>query len=214
MKLIGNQLRKRMEDIRLAREAEIFRVEEEKIQTALALKREQELAEKLRVAKLLELKLGFEQELLKTMSYWKNMINRNLTSPIYLSEIIEIYEYLSHMEDIKREPILFETISYMLEVLTNPEANLQDATPYNEIFDKDDAIYSLKFLTIQHWDEQVFVKVSLRLMNKCNLTQLSTFLSILSTELLRRNSIMEEIYFSNLYIPNLSSISITSVDEW
>jgi hypothetical protein len=214
MKNISKQLRLRMEHIRLAREAEILRIEEEKIQSALALKKEQELAETLRIAKLMELKLGFEQELIRTMSYWKNSINRHPTTPIYFSEIIEIYEYLSHMEEIKRDPLLFETISYMLDALTNPEAKLQDATPYNEIFDKNDVVYSLPFFNIQHWDEQLFVKVSLRLMNKCNLPQLSAFLSILESELRRRNSLMEEIYFKNLYIPKLSATTIKSSDEW
>jgi hypothetical protein len=114
MKEVSTQLKQRIEDTRLAREAEILRIEEEKIAKAIELRRQVELAEMMRRAKLRALKSQFEELLSSVLEVWMDSINRLPSGVLYLNEIIEVYETLSKSNDIQSEPAIYRNL---LEIL-------------------------------------------------------------------------------------------------
>lgn len=215
MKKVGTMLRNRIEDNRLAMEAEVQRIEREKIFKALQHQKELELAEALRISKLKETKRQFEELLIGVMNVWKKSLNRSHHSSLYLSEIISTYQYVCELPAINTFSEIYEIVKLIIKVLTIPGSQLPIPTPKNEIFDKKDSFYEIDFSTIDKWDEEFFVKASLRLMIDWDVSQLSTFIDILSTEVQKQRKSIDKIFLEEFYLPKFPSLSgKIDNDQW
>jgi hypothetical protein len=116
------------------------------------------------------------------------------------------------LREIQAEPELNRKILNLLEIISNPNSLLPVATENNTIFDPNESIYDVDCAIIERWDKDFYCKYFLRLVIDWSLEELTAFLNILSSNLLKNGAVIKSSFESVLFIPKFKKVS--TVRDW
>jgi hypothetical protein len=108
-----------------------------------------------------------------------------------------------------------DMVEDIIKLIETPGGNLPAINIDNAIFDEQDYIYQVDFATVKNWDQEIFVKASLRMMCNWKSEHIMAWVNELRVFLNETRLKSDDLFQTNLFVPTFSnSNEITDINMW